>query len=157
MRTITAYTTATDVVLRDAADLGGVQMPSKYHPAEPEYGQEGQQEADHADEQARLPVPAQSHRVHLGSDRERQDRRTRAGQENHDVCLGLVHACVHGLRDTANAAQPVSGRAASGLAGASGDGVDAVGGAGRVDFAGGSGLSGCGAVGRTPHVHVNRH
>jgi hypothetical protein len=39
---------------------------------------------------------------------------------------------------TQNAARPVSGRATFGLVGALGDGVDAVGGTGSVDFAGGS-------------------
>ena len=75
---------------RDPADLGGVQVPAQHQPAERERAEERQRERDRADGQARLPVPAQRHRVDLRPGQERQHQGTRAGQERDHVGLGDV-------------------------------------------------------------------
>ena len=71
---------------RDAADLGGVQVPAQGQPAEPEGGQERQREGGKADGQAGFPVPAQGHRVDLRAGQEGEHQGARAGQEGDHVC-----------------------------------------------------------------------
>jgi hypothetical protein len=54
---MTAYTTATDVVLSAMPPISAAsQLPPQDEPAEPECGQQREQEGDESDGQARLPV-----------------------------------------------------------------------------------------------------